>query len=67
MITYFIIGIIVQLAIIAERTIRIPGIWNTDELKRLDFWVGLFSMFIVNVLLWPLTIVCEIFAIIYGI
>ena len=70
MITYFIIGIIVQLVIIIERVIRIPGLWLHNNEGR-PYWVGFWTTLIVgctiNVLVWPLTIICEIINIAHGV
>ena len=67
MIIYFSIGVIVQLIVLAERALRFPERWTDESLEYSDFWVWFIGMIIVNVLLWPLTIVCEIYAIIKGI
>lgn len=67
MIIYFSIGVIVQLIVLAERALRFPELWTDESLEYSDFWVWFIGMIIVNVLLWPLTIVCEIYAIIKGI
>lgn len=64
MITYFVIGIIVQLVIIAERAIRFPVLWSNENLKHWIFWVSFIVSCCVNVLSWPLAIICEIYAVI---
>lgn len=69
MITYFIIGIIVQLVILIERVIRIPGLCRHNN-EGWQYWVGFWATIIVgstiNVLVWPLTIICEIINIAHG-
>ena len=69
MITYFIIGIIVQLVTIIERAIRIPGLWRHNN-EGWQYWIGFWATIIVgsiiNVLVWPLTIICEIINIAHG-
>lgn len=64
MITYIIIGIIVQLIITAERAVRFPENWTGEELKHWAFWVIFILYAIFNVISWPLAIVCEIYNII---
>lgn len=64
--TYFIIGLIVQLIIIAERAIRFPDNWSNGNPGHWQFWVSFISFFVINVLTWPLAIVCEIYNIIKG-
>lgn len=69
MITYFIIGIIVQLVILIERVIRIPGLWSHNNEGWQDwvvFWATLIVGSIINVLVWPLTTICEIINIAHG-
>ena len=64
MITYLLIGLMVQILIIAERIIR--GIVTVANLPKTGVeWAGyitvmlFLSMF--NILLWPISIVCEIY------
>ena len=67
MLTYFIIGIIVQLVIIVERTIRVPEYWDLIDFKDWRIWVGLLYGITVNTLLWPFSIIMEIWLVIHGI
>lgn len=66
MLTYFIIGLIVQLAIIVERAIRVPEYWTMMEFDKLVTWVSLIVGIIINVLAWPLSIIMEIWLVING-
>lgn len=63
MITYLLIGLMVQILIIAERKIR--GVTFANLPKTGVEWAGyitgilFLSMF--NILVWPISIVCEIY------
>lgn len=65
MITYLLIGLMVQILIIAERIIR--GVATVAVLPKMSIieWAGyitgmlFLSMF--NILVWPISIVCEIY------
>lgn len=67
MLTYLIIGLVVQLVILIERFIRLPDLWA--YMKSLDWkaWMGMIIGIIINVLAWPLSIVMEIWLIVHGI
>lgn len=66
MLTYLIIGIIVQLVIMIERTIRIPDLWSLLDVKDWKSWTALLVGIIINVFGWPLSIVMEVWLIING-
>lgn len=64
MITYLLIGLMLQILIIAERIIR--GVATVADLPKTGIeWAGyitgllFLSMF--NILVWPISIVCEIY------
>ena len=63
MITYLLIGLIVQILVIAERIIR--GVATVADLPKTGIeWAGYIAgiLFwgVINIALWPITIVCEI-------
>jgi hypothetical protein len=66
MITWLIIGFIVQAIIIIERAIRLPEILGLLDWKDPMTWVGSVGAIIFNVLVWPLAIVAEGINIYYG-
>ena len=58
MITYFVIGIIVQIIILIERYCRlyvVRGLWKD---KNTYIWIFLLS--VINIVLWPIAIIAEI-------
>ena len=64
MITYLLIGLMVQMLIIVERIIR--GVATVADLPKTGIeWAGyitgllFLSMF--NILVWPISIICEIY------
>lgn len=57
MFTYLIIGLIIQLFIVIERAMRFPEVW--EGWKHFWFWVGFLSTAMINVIVWPVTIVAE--------
>lgn len=67
MLTYLIIGLIVQAVILIERAIRLSGYWDLLDFKDWRTWVGLLYGITVNTVLWPLTIIMEIWLVIHGI
>lgn len=67
MITYFIIGLIVQMVILIERAIRVPEYWTLLEFDKLITWVSLAGGIVINVLAWPLSIIMEIWLVVHGI
>ena len=67
MLTYLIIGLIVQLAIIIERAIRVPDYWSLIDFKDWKTYGTLAVAIAINVIGWPLSIVMEIWAVIHGI
>lgn len=67
MITYILIGIIVQVVILIERAIRVPDYIALMEWSNWLTWVVLLAGLSFNVLVWPITIICEIMNIIHGI
>lgn len=67
MLTYLIIGLIVQAVILIERAIRFSDYWDLLDLKDWRTWGGLLYGITVNTVLWPLTIIVEIWLVIHGI
>ena len=67
MLTYLIIGLIVQMAIIIERAIRVPEYWSLVDFKDWRIQASLVVGIIINVVAWPLSIIMEIFNVIHGI
>lgn len=65
MITYFIIGTIIQFVIIIERYVRLTEV--REAWKSWKTWVGAVVIGIVNIILWPITIVFEVINIKNGI
>ena len=64
MITYIIIGAIVCLLIRIERTILRPEMWDVDW-KSWFTWLILLIAIVLDTMLWPLAVICEVIAIIY--
>ena len=62
MITYFVIGIIVQLVILIERYCRFYEVRVLLKDKGTYVWILLFS--VINVVAWPIAIISEIIDII---
>ena len=58
MITYFVIGIVVQIIILIERYCRLDVVRNVWKDKGTYVWTLLFS--IINVVTWPIAIIAEI-------
>ena len=58
MITYFVIGIVVQLVILIERYCRLDVVRNVWKDKGTYVWTLLFS--VINVVTWPIAIIAEI-------
>ena len=58
MITYFVIGIIVQIVILIERYCRLYVVRVLWKDKGIYVWALLFSA--INILLWPIAIIAEI-------
>ena len=65
MLTYFVIGVIVQIAIFIERFIRMPEIYQFwwSEWKA---WIVFIAFIVINVAIWPISIICEIINVIRG-
>ena len=64
MITYLLIGLMVQILIIAERKIR--GVVTVANLPKTGvewagFITGMLFLPMINILVWPISIVCEIY------
>ena len=58
MITYFVIGIVVQIIILIERYCRLDVVrvlWKDNGI-----YVWMFLLSIINVVLWPIAIIAEI-------
>ena len=66
MLTYFVIGIIVQIVIFIERMIRVPEIYQAWWTGWKD-WLMFIGLIAINVAIWPVAIVCEIINVILGI
>ena len=62
MITYFVIGIIVQLVILIERYFRLYEVRVLWKDNGIYVWTLLFS--VINVVAWPIAIISEIINII---
>lgn len=64
MITYLLIGLMVQILIIAERIIRgvatVADLPKTGE-ERAGYITGILFLSMFNILVWPISIVCEIY------
>ena len=63
MITYLLIGLMVQILIIAERIIR--GVDTVANLPKTGtewagFITGMLFLSMINILVWPMSIVCEL-------
>lgn len=64
MITYLLIGLMVQILIIAERIIR--GVATVAVLPKMSIieWAGYITgmlfLSMINILVWPISIVCEL-------
>ena len=63
MITYLLIGLMVQMLIIVERIIR--GVATVADLPKTGaewagFITGMLFLSMINILVWPITIVCEL-------
>ena len=61
--TYIIIGIIVSLLIRIERSFRIHDMWNQDWTSWVTWLILLVGM-VLDAIIWPLAIVCEIYLVI---
>ena len=64
MITYLLIGLMVQMLIIVERIIR--GVATVANLPKTGVeWAGYITAMVflcmINILVWPISIVCEIY------
>ena len=65
MITYLLIGLMVQILIIAERKIR--GVVTFANLPKMGvvewagYITGMLFLSMINILVWPISIVCEIY------
>ena len=57
MFTYLIIGLFIQIFIVIERTIRLPEIWK--GWTHFWFWIGFVGAAMINIAIWPITIVAE--------
>ena len=59
---YIVIGCIIQAIITAERTIRMPWIWKDliESFQYLVTWIVFPLALMCNVIVWPLSIYCEI-------
>lgn len=55
---YFIIGTGIQLAIIVERFARLPEV--REAWKSWTTWIMAPLLSIINIIIWPITIICEI-------
>ena len=59
---YIVFGAVIQIIIMIERWIRLPIIreFVKELLGEWKFWVLLPLFLIINIILWPFTIYCEI-------
>lgn len=64
MVTYIVIGLITSLIIRIERFILRSEIQNTDW-RNWFVWVILLLGFMIDVILWPISVITEIILIIY--
>ena len=66
MLTYLLVGVIFQIIIIIERNV-IRKVVSFEDIKESSkhflFWVVLIITMIINVIIWPLTIVIEAYCI----
>ena len=64
MITYFVIGIVVQIIILIERYCRlyvVRVLWKERLIwKEKSFLVCMFLASVMNIVIWPITIIAEI-------
>lgn len=67
MLTYLIIGFIVQAMIMIERAIRLPDIWSVMDFTDWKMYAAIVVGIIINVLTWPLSIIMEGWLVIHGI
>ena len=67
MLTYLLIGVIVQTVILVERWIRLYDVLNLLDFKDWRTWASLAYAIVVNIVLWPLAIVMEIWLVAHGI
>ena len=60
--TYIVFGAVIQIIIMIERWIRLPIIRELvkELLGEWEFWVLLLLFMIINIILWPFAIYCEI-------
>jgi hypothetical protein len=65
MFTYILIGCVVQLLIIVTRLMR--GCFTLGECLDVNVLIGIVIGSIINIAVWPITIVAEIISIIIGI
>lgn len=63
MTTYLLIGFIIQMLIIGIRTIRGVADWSDFTIWTL---LGIVIMSVINILLWPITVIAEIINTIRG-
>ena len=58
MITYFVIGIVVQIIILIERYCRLDIVRNVWKDRGIYVWIFLLS--VINIVAWPIAIIAEI-------
>ncbi len=65
MLTYLVIGLIIQIVVFIERYIRMPEVYQIwwDEPKSWLIFIGFAA---INVSLWPISIICEIINVVHG-
>ena len=63
MITYLLIGLMVQILIIAERKIRGVAFANLPKtgVEWAGYITGMLFLSMINILVWPISIACEIY------
>ena len=67
MLTWLFIGTIVQLIIVIERVVRHVTDFHCEKDEIKWFMLGILIGSIINILIWPISIVCEIINIKRGI
>lgn len=65
MLAYLVVGMVVQIVVFIERYIRMPEIYQSwwSEGKAWLIFIGFIA---INVVLWPISIICEIINVVHG-
>ena len=67
MFTYFMIGVIVQGLVYIERVIRLPEIYADEALDDWRVWIPITIYTAINVAIWPITIIVELYNVKHGV